>query len=129
MLVLCAVVQIAKLELQLDILRKERDALVSKRATLEDEYRVFAINECDMEEAVADAKIKKAWSAPQKNKRLQAIHEAHKALLSKEAAIKDTEVELTDCKEKLVSKESTASLPVLHQEKDDKVSRLFQDSV
>ena len=39
----------------------------------------------DQESVVAN--IKKARSAPQKNKRLQAIHEAHKAVVSKEAAI------------------------------------------
>ena len=58
---------------------------------MEAAYRRFAIDECGIEEDHIFAKIEQARSAPQKNKRLQAIHEAHAAVASKEAAIKEAE--------------------------------------
>ena len=67
--------------------------LMKQRDALEDAYRVFAGEECGLEEDVSNAKIEKARLVPQQNQRLQAIHEAHKAVLSKEAAIKDAGVE------------------------------------
>ena len=70
--------------MQIAALRKEHAALAIKRQELEAAYRRFAIDECG-------TKIKQARSAPQKSKRLQAIHEAHVAVVSKEAAIKETE--------------------------------------
>ena len=77
--------------MQIAALRKERAVLDTKRRELEAAYCRFAIYECDMEEENVVAKIEQARSAPQKNKRLQAIHEAHAAVVSKEAAIKETE--------------------------------------
>ena len=47
----------------------------------EEEYRRFAIDECDVDEETVTAKIKQAQLHPQKNRRLQRIHEAHKALV------------------------------------------------
>ena len=44
-----------------------------------------------MEEANVITKMEQARSAPQKSKRLQAIHEAHVAVTSKETAIKEAE--------------------------------------
>ena len=77
--------------MQIAALRKEHAVLVTKRQELETAYRRFAIDECDMEEEHVDTKIEQARSAPQKIKRLQAIHEAHAAVVSKEAAIKEAE--------------------------------------
>ena len=51
-----------------------------------------------MEEDFAKGKIAKARSAPQKNKRLQSIHEAHKAVLSKEAEIAEAERKLAQAR-------------------------------
>ena len=70
--------------MQIAALRKEHAALATKRQELEAEYRRFAIDECDMEEEHVVSKIKQARSAPQKNKRLQAIHEAHAAVMFKD---------------------------------------------
>ena len=77
---MCASIQIATL-------RQELQILVTKRNQLEDAYTVFATEEVGMDQESVAANIKKARSAPQKNKRLQAIHEAHKVVVSKEAAI------------------------------------------
>ena len=71
----------------LTTLREERKTLVAKQNSLEGAYRVFATEECDIEKEVVNIKLEQARSAPQKNKRLQSIHEAHKAVLSKEAEI------------------------------------------
>ena len=73
--------------IQTATLRQELKILVAKRNQLEDAYTVFATEEVGMDQENVVANIKKARSAPQKNKRLQAIHEAHKAVVSKEAAI------------------------------------------
>ena len=64
---------------------------MSARDNLEAEYIRFATEECDMQEERAVAKIKVARSTPQKNKRLQAIHEAHMAMMSKQAEIDEFE--------------------------------------
>ena len=92
----------------LTTLREEHNTSVTKRNSLEDAYRVFATEECDMEEDVTKGKIAKARSAPQKNKRLQSIHEAHKAVLSKEAEIAEVEGELAAARE---AQSSDASKP------------------
>ena len=76
---------------QVAALREEHAALVAKRRELEAAYRRFAMAECGMEEEHIAAKIAQARAAPQKSKRLQAIHEAHAAVLSKEAAVKVAE--------------------------------------
>ena len=60
--------------------------LVSKRNKLEQAYVDVAMEEYGMEQARALANIEKARSAPQKAKQLQAIHEAHKAVLEFEQA-------------------------------------------
>ena len=77
--------------MQIAALRKEHAVLVTKQQELEASYRRFAIDECDMEEENVGVKIEQARAAPQKNKRLQAIHEAHAAVVSKEAAIEEAE--------------------------------------
>ena len=77
--------------MQIAALRKEHAVLVTKQQELEAAYRRVAIDDFGMEEEYAVAKIEQARSAPQKNKRLQAIHEAHVAVLSKESAIKEAE--------------------------------------
>ena len=77
--------------MQIVALRKEHVVLVAKLQELETAYRRFSIDECGMEEEHIAAKIEQARSAPQKNKRLQAIHEAHVAAASTEAAIKEAE--------------------------------------
>ena len=77
--------------MQIAALRKEHTVLVTKRQEVEAAYRRFAIDECDMEEENVVAKIEQARSAPQKNKRLQAIYEAHAAVTSKEAAINEAQ--------------------------------------
>ena len=77
--------------MQIAALRKEHAVLATKRQELEAAYRRFAIDECGMEEANVITKMEQARSAPQKSKRLQAIHEAHVAVVSKEAAINEAE--------------------------------------
>ena len=77
--------------MQIAALRKEHAVLVTKQQELEASYRRFAIDECDMEEENVEVKIEQARAAPQKNKRLQAIHEAHAAVVSNEAAINEAE--------------------------------------
>ena len=77
--------------MQIVALRKEHVVLVAKLQELETAYRRFSIDECGMEEEHIAAKIEQARSAPQKSKRLQAIHEAHAAVVSKGAAIKEAE--------------------------------------
>ena len=74
--------------------REQHKALVTKRNALEDAYRVFATEEGDMKEEDAQKKIAKARSAPQKNKRLQLIHEAQKTVVAKEAEITEVEGDL-----------------------------------
>ena len=68
--------------------------LASERDKLEAEYIRFATEECDFAEEFAVAKVKAARSTPQKNKRLHAIHEAHMALMSKQAQIEEFESNL-----------------------------------
>ena len=92
----------------LTTLREEHKTLVTTRTALEDAYCVFATEECDMEEDFAKGKIAKARSAPQKNKRLQSIHEAHKAVLSKDAEIARAECELAAARK---AQSSNASKP------------------
>ena len=88
----------AKIVAHLTTLREERKALVTKRNALEDAYRVFVTEEFDIEEEVVDTKLDQARSSPQKNKRLQSIHEAHKAVLSKEAEIAEAEAKLAQAR-------------------------------
>ena len=76
---------------QIASMRQEHAALVTEQRKLEAAYRRFAIDECDMEEEHFVAKIEQARSGPQKNKRLQAIYQAHAAVVSKEAEIKAVE--------------------------------------
>ena len=84
----------AKIVAHLTTLREERKALVTKRNALEDAYRVFATEEGDMKEEDAQKKIAKARPEPQKNKRLQLIHEAQKTVVAKEAEITEVEGDL-----------------------------------
>ena len=66
---------------QIDIPHDEVHILEKNLQTLEEDYRRFAIGECDVEEEHVDAKIKQARAAPQKNARLQRIHEAYQTLM------------------------------------------------
>ena len=81
--------------MQIATLRKELDDLVRKRNQLETQYRVNAIDEYDMEEVNAVAKIQKARLAPQKAKLLQSIHVAHVAVVSKQDEINASAVEFS----------------------------------
>ena len=87
------IVSMQKTAADLATLREEHALLVQQRDALETAYRIFAAEECDMEETISNAKIAKARLGPQQNQRLQTIHEAHKVVLSKEAEIKDFEAE------------------------------------
>ena len=111
--------QIAKMVADLTALREEHKALVTKRNSLEDEYRVFATKECDMEDEVTSSKIAQARSAPQKNKRLQVIHEAHKAVLSKEAKIAEAEGELATLREVQTSNEAKPTASDAEEEEEE----------
>ena len=77
--------------MQIAALRKEDVVLATKQQELEASYRRFAIDEFGIEEGHVVIKIEQARSAPQKGKRLQAIHEAHVAVVSKEAEINEAE--------------------------------------
>ena len=77
--------------LQIAALRAEHGALITNQQELEADYRRFAVDDAGMEEDHVDVKIQQARSAPHKNKRLQAIHEAHAAAASKEAELKAAE--------------------------------------
>ena len=68
--------------------------LASDRDKLEAEYIRSVTEEWDMPKEVAVAKVNAARSTPQKNKRLQAIHEAHRAYMSKQAEIDEFESNL-----------------------------------
>ena len=109
----------------LTALREEHNDLVTNRNSLEDAYRVFATEECDMEEEVTSSKIAKARSAPQKIKRLQVIHEAHKAVLSKEAEIAGVEGDLATLREAQVSNEAKSVASGAEEEEEDKVREAF----
>ena len=65
----------------MDASHEQLRILEEKLHLLEEEYRRFAIEEWDVDEETVAAKIKQARLAPQKNRRLQRIHEAHKALV------------------------------------------------
>ena len=77
--------------MQIAALRKDHAVLVTKQQELEAAYRRVAIDDFGMEEEHVVAKIEQARSVPQKNRRLQAIHEAHVAVVSNESAIKEAE--------------------------------------
>ena len=82
-------------------MRKEHADLVAKQQELEASYRRFAIDEFGIEEGHVVIKIEQARSAPQKGKRLQAIHEARVAVTSKEAEIKEAESEVKQLQEEV----------------------------
>ena len=66
----------------MDVPHEQLRILEHKLHIAEEEYRRFAIVECDVDEETAAAKIMQARLSPQKNKRLlQRIHEAYKALM------------------------------------------------
>ena len=68
--------------------------LASDRDKLEAEYIRSVTEEWDVPKEVAVANVNAARSTPQKNKRLHAIHEAHMALMSKQAQIEEFESNL-----------------------------------
>ena len=77
--------------IQTDIPCKQLRVLEQKLQIVEEEYRRFAIDECDVDEDTVAAKIKQARSGPQKNKRLQRIREAHMALMKAKLDIAEEE--------------------------------------
>ena len=66
--------------MQIEFLQQKLRMLEQQLQDSEDQYRHFAVDECDMEEENVRAKIMKARSAPHSNARLQRIHEDYKAL-------------------------------------------------
>ena len=99
-----------RVRIQAATLRQDLKMLVTKRNQLEDAYTVCATEEFGMDHENAVANIKKARSAPQKNKRLQAIHEAHGALLSKQAKIDEFESNLVVMREARPGRKVTMTL-------------------
>ena len=87
---------------------------MAKRQELEDAYVRVAMEECDMEEELALSKAKNARLTPQKNKRLNAIHEAHVAVVSVGTAITEAEGKLAapDSKPKPAMSPTSSSAPV-----------------
>ena len=83
---------------------------MSKRKEVEDAYYNFATTECDMEEDATNDKIAKARSEPHKNARLQSIHEAHQAVLSKEAEISAAEADLAAYEAQYAKENKSAAL-------------------
>lgn len=71
------------LEAKVGSLQKELSVLRNQLAGKEDAYRAFATDECGLEQEPIEALIEKAHSAPQNAKRLQDIHEAYKAMVTK----------------------------------------------
>ena len=63
-----------------------------------------------MPKEVAVAKVNAARSTPQKNKRLHAIHEAHMALMSKQAEIDELESNLVVVSEARPDRKVTMTL-------------------
>ena len=57
----------------------------------EDAYRAFATDECGLGQEHIDAIIEKAHSAPQNVKRLQDIHEAYQAMVTKCKEVQEVE--------------------------------------
>ena len=91
-------------------LRQEHKDLVSERKAAEDAYYNFATTECDMEADVAKSKIAKARLEPHKNARLQSIHNAHQAVLSKEGDIKAAEGDLAAYEAQCTKQKKSAAL-------------------
>ena len=77
---------------------------------------MFAAEEFFMSEEQAFANIKRAWSAPQKSKRLQAIHETRKAVVSIETAISKAEEKLAAVKEASSAHVASTTYEQLHLE-------------
>ena len=84
---------------------------MSERDKLEAEYIRSVTEECGFAEEAAVAQINAARSTPQKNKRLQAIHEAHVALLSKQAEIEKFGSNLVLVSEEHPGRKVTMTLP------------------
>ena len=83
---------------------------MSARDNLEAEYIRSVTEECGFAEEAAVAQINAARSTPQKNKRLHAIHEAHMALMSKQAQIEEFESNLVLTSEARPVRKVTMSL-------------------
>ena len=77
--------------------------LVKKRSVFENMYRSMTGDESEKTEN----EITNARSDPQANKQLQAIHEAHKTALLKEAEIKQAEGELAAARAELTPSQKT----------------------
>ena len=118
--------QIASLAADLTTLQEQRQDLVAKRDTLENSYRVSAIEGFGMEEETVQNNILHARSSPQKGKHLQSIHEAHGEILLKDSEIAKAERALATAREARSSDEpqlaaATAAALVAKARLDDKV--------
>ena len=89
--------------MQIATLHKDHSDLVAKEKRLEAEYRDSAIEKWGFDEERVLAKIRRARSSPQKNKQLQAIHEAHMAVLSKRDAIDEAKSRLPTLRKELLN--------------------------
>ena len=76
------------MQAEIVILQADHALLAMRLNSLEAAYRDFAMKECGMEKEIVIAELKNARSAPQKNKHLKAIYDAHVAVMAKAAAIK-----------------------------------------
>ena len=85
------IAEVKALEAKVASMQKELDVLRVQLTKKEDAYRAFATDKCGMEEEHVVANIKKAHSKPQKIKRLQDIHEAHKAIVGKTKEVETVE--------------------------------------
>ena len=83
---------------RLTTLRSELKDLVVKRQALEDVYYALATEEFGLTKEATQKKIATARSQPQKSKRLQSIHEAHRSVLSKTGEITKAEGALATIK-------------------------------
>ena len=70
---------------------------------MEAECRVSATEDWGVDGERVLANIRRARSSPQKNKQLQAIHEAHMAVLSKTDAIDEAESRLPTLRKELLN--------------------------
>jgi hypothetical protein len=74
---------------QVDTLRDQLAILEKKLRNSQDQYRRFAMEECDLNKEQVDAKIKEAKSAPSTNARLLRIHNDWKAVCAKKEEIQE----------------------------------------
>ena len=81
-------------QIALSNLSKDLRDLKEKRDQLEYAYRASANKQLAVGKDRADDYIKKARLIPQKDTQLQAIHEAHEAVISKENALEQAQTKV-----------------------------------